>query len=94
MICFAAVRPQCIPGQSAARPEPQGRLQPGRTDAWKRSSWLSVGIEHFVGDADVRRCVLHRFPHLVIYRHKPEEILVVAVSHARRKPFYWLERLA
>ena len=42
---------------------------------------------------DVRRCLLRRFPYLVVFLRRPEEVVVLAVSHARRRPFYWLERL-
>ncbi len=50
-------------------------------------------VEHFSDRDEIRRCLLHRFPYLVIYRYRPDAILVVAISHVRRKPFYWLERL-
>jgi plasmid stabilization system protein ParE len=50
-------------------------------------------LEDYSGPHDVRRCRLERFPYLVIFRYRPEEILVVAVSHARRQPLYWLHRL-
>jgi plasmid stabilization system protein ParE len=59
-----------------------------------RDPLLYPRVEHFSARDDVRRCLLHRFPYLVIYRHRPDEILVAAVSHVRRKPYYWLERLA
>ncbi len=66
------------------------------TDAWERirSDPLLFGrLEHFAGDNDVRRCLLRRFPYVVIYCFRPQETLVVAVSHVRRKPFYWLEQV-
>jgi hypothetical protein len=50
-------------------------------------------LEGYAGNHDVRRCLLTRFPYLVIFMSRPEEIVVVAVSHVRRRPFYWLERL-
>ena len=62
-------------------------------DRIRHDPLLYERVERFTGD-DVRRCLLHRFPHLVIYRYKAEEILVVPVSHVRRKPFYWLERIS
>ncbi len=50
-------------------------------------------LEAYTGRHVVRRCLLKRFPYLVIFVCQPEEVLVVAVSHARRRPLYWLERL-
>jgi hypothetical protein len=50
-------------------------------------------LQSYSGGHEVRRCLLKRFPYIVIYvmRQRP---LVVAVSHARRRPLYWLGRLA
>jgi plasmid stabilization system protein ParE len=50
-------------------------------------------LESYVGPHDVRRCLLKRFPYLVIFTYRQDEVLVVAVTHARRRPLYWLERL-
>jgi hypothetical protein len=50
-------------------------------------------LEHLSGSAEIRRCLLHRFPYVVIFQCRPEELLVVAVSHVRRRPLHWLERL-
>jgi hypothetical protein len=50
-------------------------------------------LETYTGSRDVRRCVLERFPYLVVCACLAEETLVVAVAHVRRKPLYWLERL-
>ena len=50
-------------------------------------------LETYTGAYAVRRCVLRRFPYLVVFTCLAEETLVVAVAHARRKPLYWLERL-
>jgi plasmid stabilization system protein ParE len=41
-----------------------------------------------------RKCLLSRFPYLVIYAPLPDELLVLAVGHQHRKPGYWRERLA
>jgi plasmid stabilization system protein ParE len=40
-----------------------------------------------------RRLVLHGFPYTVIFREKDETILVIAVSHAKRRPGYWKMRV-
>lgn len=50
-------------------------------------------LESYRGPHDVRRCLLKRFPYLVIFVSRPEEVVVVAVSHARRRPHYWIERI-
>lgn len=40
-----------------------------------------------------RKCLLTRFPYLVIYAPLPDELLVLAVGHQHRRPEYWRERL-
>jgi len=40
----------------------------------------------------VRSRPIHRFPFYVLYRSSPEEIIVVAVAHRRRRPGYWTGR--
>jgi len=39
-----------------------------------------------------QRYLLRRFPYAVIYRPRPERVLVVAVAHMRRRPGYWRGR--
>jgi len=50
-------------------------------------------LEEISASDEFRRCLLDRFPYVVVFRCRPDELLVVAVSHARRRPLYWLERL-
>jgi plasmid stabilization system protein ParE len=50
-------------------------------------------LESYTGRYEVRRCVLHRFPYLIIFTCRPNEILIVAITHVRRRPLHWLERL-
>jgi hypothetical protein len=45
------------------------------------------------GSHDIRRLQMERFPYLVIVLRRADELLVVAVSHVRRRPFYWLDRI-
>lgn len=40
-----------------------------------------------------RRVLLRSFPFALIYTVGPEEVTVVAVTHQRRRPGYWSERL-
>lgn len=35
---------------------------------------------------------LHHFPYSLIYAIEPDHIMIIAVSHASRKPGYWLDR--
>jgi plasmid stabilization system protein ParE len=48
---------------------------------------LPVGLE-------VRRFLLGRFPYAVFIAYLHEEMVIVAVAHQHRKPFYWRKRLA
>ena len=41
---------------------------------------------------DIRSKPIHRFPFYVLYRSLEDEITIVAVSHRRRRPSYWLDR--
>ena len=42
---------------------------------------------------DLRRRLIRRFPYGVLYRIEPEEILIVAIAHLRKKPGYWKKRI-
>jgi toxin ParE1/3/4 len=41
---------------------------------------------------DIRRRLLRRFPFGLLYRIDPEEIVIIAVMHLRRRPGYWADR--
>jgi plasmid stabilization system protein ParE len=41
----------------------------------------------------VRKCLIRRFPYMLIYSLDQTEILVLAVAHQHRKPLYWKKRL-
>ena len=59
-----------------------------------RSNPISLPrLEYYSGEHEVRRCLMHQFPYLVIYVCRPDETVVVAIAHTRRKPLYWLDRL-
>ncbi len=49
-------------------------------------------METFTSSREVRRCVLHRFPYVVVYEVRAEEVIVLAVAHSRRRPNYWEQR--
>ncbi len=40
-----------------------------------------------------RRLVLQRFPDVLVYEVRGEEVEFVAVAHTRRKPGYWTDRI-
>ena len=39
-----------------------------------------------------RRARVKRFPYVVVFESREDEVLVVAVAHASRKPGYWQRR--
>jgi toxin ParE1/3/4 len=43
-------------------------------------------------DGRTRRALIPRFPYQVIYRLRPDAIVIVAVAHLRRRPGYWENR--
>lgn len=38
---------------------------------------------------DLRRVLVHRFPYALIFRERPDEILVLACYHLHREPSVW-----
>lgn len=42
---------------------------------------------------NTRRCLMRRFPYGVIYEVREHDVLIVAVAHLDREPFYWSERI-
>ena len=44
-------------------------------------------------DLPVRRRAVRRFPYHVVYLETPSQIRILAISHDRRKPGYWRDRL-
>jgi plasmid stabilization system protein ParE len=40
-----------------------------------------------------QRAVLDRYPFSVVYRELLDEIQILAVAHAKRRPGYWTKRL-
>ena len=41
---------------------------------------------------NTRRCLTRRFPYAVIYEIRADDILIIAVGHLSREPFYWKDR--
>ncbi|MGL6094213.1 MAG: type II toxin-antitoxin system RelE/ParE family toxin [Fimbriiglobus sp.] len=42
---------------------------------------------------NTRAATLRRFPHLVYYRIREADVLIVAVQHGRRNPRNWQDRI-
>ena len=42
---------------------------------------------------NVRKCRLEKFPFDIIYAIEREYIVIIAVSHHHRRPFYWIDRI-
>jgi len=44
-------------------------------------------------DGEIRRCLVHVFPFAVLYSIEEGFIYIIAISHCRREPGYWKERI-
>jgi plasmid stabilization system protein ParE len=44
------------------------------------------------GHGKTRRVLLDRFPYQVVYHLGPDEIVIVAIAHLKRRPDYWKNR--
>jgi plasmid stabilization system protein ParE len=40
-----------------------------------------------------RRVLLKKFPYFIVFLDGPDEVTIVAVAHAKRKPGYWRKRV-
>ena len=40
-----------------------------------------------------RRVLLKRFPYFIVFLHGRDQVTIVAVAHAKRRPGYWAKRL-
>ena len=49
--------------------------------------------EFATSDLDLRYVYIKRFKHIVHFAIESSEVLVVAVTHAARKPGYWINRV-
>jgi plasmid stabilization system protein ParE len=43
-------------------------------------------------DPTFRRCLVRRFPYFIFYTVAADDVHVVAVAHAKRRPGYWRRR--
>ncbi len=44
-------------------------------------------------DRPYRRKVLTRFPYVIFFRAEDDEVEVIAVAHAKRRPGFWVDRV-
>ena len=49
-------------------------------------------LETLPDEPNVRRFLLKRFPHAIIYEVVSPDIQILAVAHTRRRPQYWKKR--
>ena len=45
-----------------------------------------------VVEGDVRRCLTKTFPFGVLFRERPDQVVIMAVMHMHRDPDYWKSR--
>ena len=50
-------------------------------------------VRRLPSDLTVRRRAVQRFPYHVVYMEMPTHVRILAISHDRRKPGYWDDRL-
>jgi hypothetical protein len=46
-----------------------------------------------MGVGVIRKRSLKRFPYHLIYLVQNQELLILAIAHHKRDPFYWIDRL-
>ena len=54
---------------------------------------LATPLAYAVAYKDRRRALLRRFPYSVVYRILEDQIVVLAVVHAKQRPRVWRRRL-
>ena len=42
---------------------------------------------------NTRKAVFRKYPYLVVFREREDDVQVLAVAHGRRRPGYWSSRL-
>jgi hypothetical protein len=64
-----------------------------RYEVIRSRSEACARVEEYSGDRDLRYVALARFSYFVVFQRRNQDILIAAVSHVRRQPLYWLDRL-
>jgi plasmid stabilization system protein ParE len=44
-------------------------------------------------DKGIKKIVVHRFPFQIFYKEYDNKIVVFAISHQHREPYYWIETI-
>lgn len=44
-------------------------------------------------DDVTRRCLVKRFPYVIVYMYHDNRVWVLAIAHCKRKPGYWKQRV-
>ena len=47
---------------------------------------------HAAGGPLIRKATIQRFPYVIAFERHAQQVLALAVAHARRRPLYWLTR--
>lgn len=58
----------------------------------KAASGMLPGTPTRVEDHDVRKVPLSRFPYVLHFERRGDDLIVWAVAHTRRRPGYWRRR--
>jgi toxin ParE1/3/4 len=58
------------------------------------SPWIGRPFSGASPNDPVRRAHLGRFPYMIVFLEVDDEVRVLALMHARRRPGYWRRRLA
>jgi len=43
-------------------------------------------------DKERRRLIVRKFPYSIVYEIIDDEIVILAIAHGRRRPYYWRQR--
>ncbi len=49
-------------------------------------------LECDLGSSSLRRCPFRRFPYYLVFEIRSQEVLILAVAHAKRRPGFWTQR--
>lgn len=52
---------------------------------------LFARLETVDSSRNIRRRIMRRFPYMVVFEILAGELMVLAVSHASRRPDYWID---
>ncbi|PIE03334.1 MAG: plasmid stabilization protein [Acidobacteria bacterium] len=53
---------------------------------------LSSPLTYRILKPPFRRYLLSKFPYSIVYSIEPNYILIIAIAHGKRRPYYWSKR--